>query len=472
MRETYITKMPDKAGAFMKASEIISQNNGNIVRVSYNKAVDAHTLFIEVDAEKDKLIAITEALSTLGYLAGIDDNSKLIVVEFKLIDKPGAVMPILKILQNHDVNISYINSRENGTEFQYFKMGLLIDDADSVKGLLDEVSKLCDVRILDYDATERPLDNTVFYLDFANEVRQLLSLTQSQTNSVIIYANRIMQLLDDKKEAPLKTFEYILKFVKFIKEHKGNKFQAKLNTKRISSKTLLHIVEPPCGSNSFIFKNNNGFMFVDCGFACFHDEMLAFLRESFPDFDKLNKSIILTHADIDHAGLLSEFDKIYLSQNCYNNFQLENNGDCNFREQNILHSPYCSLSKIITEYRPPNMEKLSVIGQKNDDSVLSKIGFVKFGDIEMEIYEGNGGHVKGETIIICEKEKIIFTGDCLVNINGFSEEQKAFNALAPYLMQSVNVDSLKATACRKYLLQISNGYLICPGHGNWFVNEK
>ena len=48
VKKTYITRMPDKAGAFLVAGQIISRAGGNIVRVNYNKAVDLHTLFIEV----------------------------------------------------------------------------------------------------------------------------------------------------------------------------------------------------------------------------------------------------------------------------------------------------------------------------------------------------------------------------------------------------------------------------------------
>ena len=46
MRKTYVTRMPDKAGAFLLASRIIAACGGNIARVNYNRAVDTHTLFI------------------------------------------------------------------------------------------------------------------------------------------------------------------------------------------------------------------------------------------------------------------------------------------------------------------------------------------------------------------------------------------------------------------------------------------
>ena len=55
MKKTYVTKMPNHIGAFLKASKCFSELGINITRVSYNKAVDSHTLFIEVDGEKTRL---------------------------------------------------------------------------------------------------------------------------------------------------------------------------------------------------------------------------------------------------------------------------------------------------------------------------------------------------------------------------------------------------------------------------------
>ena len=49
MRTTYITTMPDHIGAFLKASECFAKLGVNITRVSYNKAVDSHMLFIDVE---------------------------------------------------------------------------------------------------------------------------------------------------------------------------------------------------------------------------------------------------------------------------------------------------------------------------------------------------------------------------------------------------------------------------------------
>ena len=55
MKKTYITTMPNHIGAFLKASECFASLGINITRVSYNKAIDSHTLFIDVEGKEDKL---------------------------------------------------------------------------------------------------------------------------------------------------------------------------------------------------------------------------------------------------------------------------------------------------------------------------------------------------------------------------------------------------------------------------------
>ena len=54
-KKTFVTSMPDHVGAFLKASRCFADLNINITRVSYNKAVDIHTLFIEAEGPQQDL---------------------------------------------------------------------------------------------------------------------------------------------------------------------------------------------------------------------------------------------------------------------------------------------------------------------------------------------------------------------------------------------------------------------------------
>ena len=465
MRKTYVTKMPDKAGAFLLSSKIIAAAGGNIVRVNYNKAVDLHTLFIEVSAAPAQHDEIARQLSVCGYLTNREENRQILMIVLTLPDKPGAVTPVLEILNRYQVNISYISSQENGTAYQHFKMGLLIENTGEIKRLIEEISRICEIHILDYQVTDRLLDGTVFYITFANKMRELLGLSQAQTNTVLIHANRLMQLLDEQNKSPLQTFDYIRRFAQFVTEAKNERFRPKISSFPLTKDLLLYCIEPPCGSNTYILEHGGALLFVDCGFACYKNEMLALLERLFPGFSGKTKYAFITHADIDHTGLLPIMDKIYMSQSCYDNFAAEQNGAPNFREQNPLHAPYCSLSKIISEYEPPELSRCIAVGEKQDDAALSYIGSKCFGPWRFAFYEGSGGHVKGETVIVCKELELIFSGDIYVNIKGFSKEQQEFNQLAPFLMTGVDSDPAAARECRAALLSEYQGFLLCPGHG-------
>ena len=175
MKKTYVTKMPNHIGSFLKASKGFSELGINVTRVSYNKAVDSHTLFIEVDGEQTQLEKANDRLMQIGYLSNGEENSKIILIDFCLEDKPGSVTSILELINKFSFNISYISSQENGTGYQHFKMGLYVNDLYGLAEFLEQAQKLCDVKVIDYNNTEKVFDNSYYciagYIDiiFAKE---------------------------------------------------------------------------------------------------------------------------------------------------------------------------------------------------------------------------------------------------------------------------------------------------------------
>lgn len=470
MNRTYMTTMEDKSGAFLLASRIILQYGGNITRVNYNRAVDAHMLFVDVEADESAHELIRCDLSAGGFLEGTSDT-RIVLVEFELEDKPGTVLPILETLSSYAINIAYISSQENGTGVQFFKMGLVIENPSVINTLLHRLSRFCPVRILQYDEGEKTLDNTVFYIAFANRIRQLLNLTQEKTNEFINNANLIMQQLDDVNEPPRKTFEYISRFARFVADHDVNKNSCRITHHTLTKRVNLTVIEPPCGSNINILEDciSDKLLMVDSGFECYRGQTLQLIRELIPGFDARKKELLLTHADTDHLGLTAAFEVIHLSQRSYDSFACQLAGEPNYRERNRKTLPYCRMSEIITDYHPPRLSQLHVIDTQacDDTQSLSQIGHFDFADLHFEVWQGNGGHLPGEIVLIDEENQVALTGDDYVNIHGYTPDQAAFNKLAPYLMTSVNEDSTKAKAILKELFRRLNGqgYIVIPGHG-------
>ena len=208
--------------------------------------------------------------------------------------------------------------------------------------------------------------------------------------------------------------------------------------------------------------------------AQFEEELLSVFRSLFPDFDNMKKSLIITHPDLDHCGLMRIFDHVYVSSNAYRNFELEYNDKPNFREKNPLHAPYYRISRILTQYEKIPLDRLTVIGEDRVGDPLTHIGEFNFHDLHFYLYAGNGGHNLGEIVLCNEENKLVFTGDIMVNIRGFRKEQAAFNALAPYLMTSVNMDSTLASEEREaVMVRFSDKeYTFCCGHGAIMTPKK
>ena len=476
-RKTYVTSMPDKTGAFLLASKIIAKHNGNIVRVSYNKAVDLHTLFIDVEATEEDLTQIAEKLEDIGYINDKISEIRVVMVNIKIPDVPGAVLPILKILDRYGINISYMNSSTNNSEYQNFKMGLLIEKPKIIKMLLDDISEVYQIDITDYDDSEKSLDNTIFYIRLANEMQKLLRLSTETTMEFISESNRIMQKLQDKGENPDKVFGYIRRFAYFISQHQGSNFKADIEKVRINDSVTLYSIEPSCGSNTYVLETSDEYVLIDTGYAIYSNEMFEVFSKLFSNWEKRIRRVYITHADVDHCGLLAKLEgiKICLNKKSADSLNRQYLGVPDDREHNQVSLGYSKLSRIISGYIPPSADKFDILddGTPEEHKDLLYIGNFTVADLEFEVLEGSGGHVRGEMVLVCKKYGIVFTGDILVNISGFTPERAEFNSLAPYLMRSVNSDSVKATEMRNQVTSLAQEIgnsnqkpcIICGGHG-------
>jgi len=84
---------------------------------------------------------------------------------------------------------------------------------------------------------------------------------------------------------------------------------------------------------------------------------------------------------------------------------------------------------------------------------LEPIGFFTFGELSFEVYEGKGGHLPGEIVLIDYEHHVVFSGDVYVNLRGMTAEQAKYNQYAPILMTSVDTDPAMCARERSAILQ-------------------
>ena len=455
MKKTYVTSMPNHIGAFLKASKCFSALGINITRVSYNKAVDSHTLFIDAEGTEEQLRKADAELKEIGYLQSNSDKTSIVLIEFHLKDIPGSVTNILTLINNFNFNISYISSQENGTDYQQFKMGLYVEDSDKISEFLTEAEKLCKVRVIDYNSSEKVYDNSIFYNTYVLGLSQTMGLSEDVKNELLVHVNLAMQTLDEQGLSPYRTFDSISKFAELLGISKGKAFSPRISTHKITDNTEITLIEPPCGSNTIIIKSNNEVLFIDSGYACYSEEMLEVFKKYISDFENIKKTILVTHADVDHCGLLPMFDEIIVSHktaHCLKNEYLGNDG---YREKNPLHKPYINICKILTSYKAVNPEKLKVLWNNIEtlSEPLTQIGFFDFQELHFEVYEGKGGHLPGEIVLIDYTHHIAITGDIFINTHGLTPQQAEYNQYAPILMTSVDTDPKLCAEERKAIMQ-------------------
>ena len=463
----FTTKTPDKPGAFMRACKVIMDHNGNIVRVSYNKGIN---LFIEVSATEDELKAIDKELVDISYVDDAPPEPTVLVMSVRITDVPGALYPVLKVIDKYNVNISYLNSSADMKGYQDFNIGMVVENPEVSKKILDEVAELYALDVQDYNGNNAELDNTVFYIRLANGIQKLFRFEDGKVMQFITEASKVSGKLTSRGEDPSKALENVKQIANYIAFNRDLNFRAKIQQMDVTDDTTLHIIEPPCGSNMYILRNMDDLLFIDTGLGIYTDELLLELRELFPAFYSMNKTFLVTHADPDHCGLLSAFDDIKIIATKKTADRLYRRDDSYDDKRSAESLAYDSLARIITDYIPPEKKYLETIGDDSSHDNLLKVRDLKFGDITLEIYEGNGGHMPGETVILCREPKMLFTGDIYVNSKHLTPEMEDFNRIMPFLQTHVDADPDKLAEERVELGRMMDeigrkGMIVCAGHG-------
>lgn len=447
----------------MQTSKVFADLGMNITRVSYNKAIDSNMLFIDADGTTEQHEKAAQKLSEYGYLNNPTD-SNVILFEFLIKDAPGEITAVLELLKRHAINISFVSSQENGTGYQQFKMGLFVENNESLTPFIEDVTKICKVRVIDYNHSEKSFDNSIFYNSFAKELIDSMGLEEASRHEIMINANLMMQMLDDRGLSPYRTFDSISRCAALLSKARGEGFVPRITEYNLTEDTGLTLIEPPCGSNTAIIKNKSDYLFVDCGYSCYKKEMLELFRKLIPDFDTIHKRIIITHADLDHCGLLNCFDEVITNSRSAEILKMQYEGLDDARECTPAHRPYIKICKQLTSYAPVNPEKVSVAWKspESQTSPLTQIGYLEFADLGFEVYEGFGGHLPGEMIYIDYNNHLAFTGDVFVNLKGMTTDQAEYNKCAPILMTSVDITPEKCALER-------SSFFKRLGNGNWKI---
>ncbi|MBR2836100.1 MAG: MBL fold metallo-hydrolase [Coriobacteriales bacterium] len=471
MRRTFILQFPDRAGVLLECCRHLADIGVNITRLSFNRVVDAHALFLEADGTSDQLEQAETILGDLGYLTAWPSDEGIVLFEFTIPDVPGSAVKVLELVAEFGFSASYVNARSNGSKQTVLLLGLAIDHPQELSDFMGKAAQIAHVRIIEYDRGEKILDNTVFYLSFAHDIDKLLNLGPQKTRDLTVLTNQVMQVLEGRGEAPYKTFDAIRGCATAIARYDNSHHEPRMTC--FDTKEGLHVtlIEPPCGSNTCVIETPDRLVAVDAGLSCFSDNLGTLLEQCYPGFMERRRDLILTHAHLDHCGGSNLFQTIFASPICLECFDAERKGVTGIHEESSSGSAFISIYKILANHVTPPQDRLVALtgceppiqeGQafrRADDLVLGELCF--------EVYAGAGGHSPGEIALIERKHRIAFSGDIYINIEGETKEQMRFNANAAYLMNPVDANPSMAKRERNALIELlgPGPWTIIGGHG-------
>lgn len=484
-KHSFVARMPNEAGALQRAAAIIRQFNGNINRLQYDRRIDPATVFFEVTADAESHRKIADELAAIGYLQTSIRPVSFLKFYVYVPDRSGALDEFLQHTTRAGANIAFIDYDDAGRHPGRLTVSLHVEQSGAAATLMEEIKSRYRMEILEYDNSGEHLDETVFYVNLAQKIRSIVGESEDAfLLSFLADTNHIAQELMDRGNDPKKAFSCVLATGRTMRETTGRQFSADVQRIRITDRLTLFCFQMPCGGNVFVLKTPDEVMLVDTGYGLYHADVCTMLERYGIGSTSGISRIVITHADADHCGAGGFFHTPSYMHPVTREIIRKNNRAYGTRSDKlILEAFYTKMINLFSGFTPP--EKIVLFGREPAGfrGIFPVIGTVAIDGIRFDVLESLGGHIGGQVYLFSAEEGLLFAADSIINVASLTPERSAYNALAEFLVASVNVDNelaKKERAALFYLIAATDADLagkgkrciVCGGHGAVSVYEN
>lgn len=469
---SFITRVPDEPGALQQVAGVITRHRGNITRIHYDRRIDRHTVFFEVEAPERTAGGIREDLAAMGILQTSLPSMGHLKMHIHIPHQPGSLAEFLEYITSCRANIAYTDFDHAGPHPNRLTIGLDLAQGKVVDELLDTLKSRYRIEILEYDTTGRSLDDTVFYLRFAQELREFVGEAGDEFLLRFLHdINHIVQELSHHGEEPVRVLDSVIQAGRTLHATTGPGFYADVQMIPLSRLVTLHCFQLPCGGNIFALSTPKDLVMVDTGYGIYHDDVMRMIPHTGLDITRLSR-IIVTHGDADHCGAAGHFHvDTWMHPGTEAIIRVSNRAYGSSSEESVLEQVYTRMIGLFSRFSPPERVRIFPTDTGEGRGAFSVLDRVTIGDLEFEVLESLGGHQFGEIFLCSPEAGVIFAADTVINFESLTPERRSYNTLAVILVTSVNVDSHLARQERQALLELARacdrgeGCLICGGHG-------
>jgi len=472
--------MPDTPGSLHRAAEIIKKYEGNINRIQFDRRIDPGTVFYEVTASDSSYRKITDELASIGFLQTSLKPLDFLKFCVSLPNRPGALYEFLGHTTSAGANIALIDFDDKGRHPDRLTVSLNLEQSAIVDTLLDKLKSLYRLEIVEYDKTGKHLDDTVFYVRFAQAVRDLIGKSEAEDAFLLSFlaeTNHIAQELNDRGCNPHQVFESVLATGQTMRATSGEHFYADVQRFKITDAVTLWCFQPPCGGSLFILDSADDRVMIDTCYGIYHNDIMAMLpRYGLGDVSRISR-IIVTHADADHCGGSGFFSSpVFMHATTLEIIRTNNRAYGSRSEASVLEEFYTRMVNLFSKFAVPQNVRCFLGPCGTTRGIFPVIGSFGIGDLQLEVLDGLGGHTCGQVFLYSKEHGLIFAADSVINFGSLTKERADYSSLAAFLVTSVNVDSDRAKQERLALMALADETdkalapsgkrcLVCGGHG-------
>ena len=469
-----------KSSDIRKIISVINQYDGIVKKVLYNSRIDSSIAFFEIRNFSGELKA---ELMKSDYILSSVQEPLFIKIKIHLPHRARAISEVLTHADDAGVIITLMefDTQEKQNDDTMILM-LNAVESQSVKAFLDYLKTSFAIDIVEYTPNNEDLDNTIFYITYANRIRRF---THDQGDHFVLsfladinsIAFELKKLGYDPEDILMKIYEN----GETLNNTTGANFYADYQVLNLTPDTSLHCFQLPCGGNVYILENQEESLMIDTGYGIYHDDIMRMCKHFGLWQAGKRKTLFVSHGDADHCGGTG-----YIGMTPYSHpgtIELIRNGNRAYKsvtEGSKLEQIYTTMIGTFSKWLPPDSYK------NFEPSATDKVGAFKvFGELTacgytFTVLESHGGHQYGQLFLLNEEAGLFFTVDSCLNLKSISPERTKYNQLADLFMTSVNVDSDLARQERKDLMAIASDitarrdkpFYICCGHGAISVLEN
>ena len=246
-RYSFIARVPDEPGTLHRVAELLGSHAVNINRIQYDHRIDRHTVFFEVTGPADGYARVIAELEAIGYLQTRLPTLRLLTLLIWLPHRPGGLFGFLQEVTDAGANIVAIDFDDRGVCPERVELTLNLSESTAIEALLDRLKARYRLEIVEYDPTTRRLDDTIYYVRLAEQIRDLIGDADDRFLLCLLQdINHVVQELQHRGRDPARTFETCLAAGRRLRETQGDGFFADVQQVQVSDRVRLWCFQLPC----------------------------------------------------------------------------------------------------------------------------------------------------------------------------------------------------------------------------------